>query len=128
MLCEQCGKKIEDEELPYCPNCGAKIHGNRHEDAIERKKQEETNEIALSSMLTGVMSLFIPFLDLPLSIVAIVLAKKRPNHQYSKIGAITGTIGLIVSILIYVGFIVWLVLYILAILSKLPVNYPTSSF
>lgn len=127
MFCQQCGKEIENEDLPYCPNCGAKIRGDSQEEANERKKREEANEYALSSMLTGIMSLLLPILDLPLSIVALVLASKNPENPYAKVGKMTGTIGLILSIVIYVALMIWGIVYLLAVISKMPGYYPSSS-
>lgn len=109
MRCTKCGKEI-DNQASFCPYCGT---------AIDNKHIEEVNkEYALSSMILGIMSLFLLFANLPFSIVAIVLANKAQGHTYAKVGRITGVIGLVLSIISLVTGILLLVLFAMGILGS----------
>lgn len=87
--------------------------------AVDSRHAEEVNkEYALSSMILGIMSLFLLFANLPFSIVAIVLANKGQGCAYARIGKITGIIGLVLSIISLVVGILLLVLFALGILGS----------
>ncbi len=115
MFCMKCGKEIEDD-LAYCPHCGAPTKDDPLKDG---RKKEESKEYALSSMILGIMSLFVPVLNLPFSIIAIVLSKKGGSNSYSETGKVTGIIGLVLSIILYL-FI--LLLIILICIGAIPPN------
>ncbi len=112
MFCMNCGKEINGD-VAYCPHCGKATK----ESPLEAgRAKEESKEYAISSMVIGLMSLILPFLNLPCAILAIVLSKKGKG-SYAQAGSVIGIIGLILAILSYVFFIVFIVLIIVGQIS-----------
>lgn len=109
MRCAKCGKEI-DSKASFCSYCGTAID-NRHAEEVNK-------EYAISSMILGIMSLFLLFANLPFSIVAIVLASKGQGNRYAKIGRITGIVGLVLSIISLAVGILLLVLFALGVLGS----------
>lgn len=122
MFCMNCGKEIDDD-VAYCPHCGKATK----ETPLEAgRAKEESKEYAISSMVLGLMSLILPFLNLPCAILAIVLSKKSKN-SYAQAGNAMGIIGLILAIASYLFFIVFIVLLAIGQISFGPTPQPTPS-
>ncbi len=115
MFCMKCGKEISDD-VAFCPYCGASTKGETPHP--ERKEKEVAKEYALASLVLGILSLLIPFLDLPFAIIAIVLSNKGKGTTYAETGKVTGIIGLILSIIFYLCFILVIALKILGIINS----------
>ncbi len=117
MFCPNCGHEVNDD-LKFCPNCGAQIENGKVLSTPEGNKHmnEMDKEYELVSMVCGILSLIIPFFNIILGIIACVFSSKAKNPTtYSKVGKITGVIGIILGVLWLVGLILFLVLYVLAV-------------
>lgn len=117
MFCPNCGHEVNDD-LKFCPNCGAQIENGKVLSTPEgnKHKNEMDKEYELVSMVCGILSLIMPFLNIVLGIIACVFSSKaKKPTTYSKVGKITGIIGIVLGALWLVGLILFLVIYILAL-------------
>ncbi len=117
MFCPNCGHEVK-EDLKFCPNCGAQIENGKVLSTPEgnKHKNEVDKEYELVSMVCGILSLIIPFFNIILGIIACVFSSKAQNPtSYSKVGKITGVIGIVLGAFWLVAFILFLVSYVLAI-------------
>lgn len=122
MFCPNCGQEMKDD-LKFCPNCGAQIENGKIVSTKEdgNHKNEVDREYELVSMVCGIMSLIIPFINLILGIVACVFAGKVQNKtSYSKTGKITGIIGIVFGSLWILGMIFWIVIVIIGAMGPTP--------
>lgn len=113
MYCSKCGKELDENDKQYCSSCGTKVDDDLFYNRSDSKVKHKQSEIALTSMIVGIISIMVPLLGFPLSIIAISLAKKDKESEYARVGRITGIIGLwlsLISLLIIIGYIVFLVL------------------
>lgn len=120
MYCPNCGHEMKDDEK-FCPCCGARIDNGKvvFQRETTGAEKERNREYGLICMICGILSLILPVLNLPLSIVALAFAKKcNPEDPFTKTGRITGIIGLILSIISYVFAIIYVVLLVLGIISS----------
>lgn len=118
MFCPNCGHEIKINET-FCSNCGAKIVNGKA--VFDKPKPatvvhaEQDKENAIVSLVCGIASLIIPYLNIVLGIVAIVFAKKvEVNTNFSKAGRTTGICGIVLGSLYIILSIVWIVLVIMA--------------
>ena len=85
MFCPNCGHEIKINET-FCSNCGAKIVNGKA--VFDKPKPatvvhaEQDKENAIVSLVCGIASLIIPYLNIVLGIVAIVFAKKVEVNMY----------------------------------------------
>lgn len=118
MFCPNCGHEIKINET-FCSNCGAKIVNGK---AVFDKPKPSTSvhagqdkDNAVVSLVCGIASLIIPYLNIILGIVAIVFAKKvEVNTNLSKAGRTTGICGIVLGSLYIILSIVCIVLVIMA--------------
>lgn len=118
MFCPNCGHEIKINET-FCSNCGAKIVNGK---AVFDKPKPSTSvhagqdkDNAVVSLVCGIASLIIPYLNIVLGIVAIVFAKKvKVNTNLSTAGRTTGICGIVLGSLYIILTIVCIVLVIMA--------------
>lgn len=116
MFCPNCGHEIKNNET-FCSNCGAKIVNGK---AVFDKPKTATavhagqdKDNAVVSLVCGIASLIIPYLNIVFGIVAIVFAKKvEVNTNFSTAGRTTGICGIILGCLYIILSIVWIVLMV----------------
>lgn len=118
MFCPNCGHEIKINET-FCSNCGAKIENGKA--VFDKPKPttsvhaEQDKEYAIVSLVCGIASLIIPYLNIVLGIIAIVFAKKvKVNTNFSSAGRTTGICGIVLGSLYIILSIVWIVLVIMA--------------
>ncbi len=122
MFCPNCGHEMKDD-LKFCPNCGAQIENGKIVSAKEDAghKNEVDKEYELVSMVCGILSLIIPFFNFILGIIACVFSKKATNKtSYSKVGKITGIIGIVLGSLSIVAILFWFLVLILGMAGPQP--------
>ena len=118
MFCPNCGHVIKINET-ICSNCGAKIVNGKA--VFDKPKPatvvhaEQDKENAIVSLVCGIASLIIPYLNIVLGIVAIVFAKKvEVNTNFSKAGRTTGICGIVLGSLYIIISIVLIVFIVLS--------------
>lgn len=119
MFCPNCGHEIKINET-FCSNCGAKIVNGKavfdNPKPTTSVHAEQDKDNAIISMVCGILSLIIPYLDIVLGVVAVVFAKKVTiNTNFSKAGRVTGICGIVLGSLYVLLTIAWIVLIIIGI-------------
>jgi len=67
-----------------------------------KKLEEENKGFAVASLVCGILSLVMPYISTILGILAIVFYTKKRDSRMSKAGLVTGIIGLVFSIIMWV--------------------------
>mgnify|MGYP004689339431 CR=1 FL=1 len=126
MFCPKCGYEIKEEDR-FCPNCGAHIIDGKVADSPNAHKSyyakaaydEKEKENGLISLICGIASLVVPYLNLVLAIIALVFARRCnvDENNFAKAGKITGIIGLVLSILVIFLTIVWVVMFVVGAIA-----------
>lgn len=122
MFCPNCGHDMKDD-LKFCPNCGAQIENGKIVSSREEgaRTKEVDREYELVSMVCGILSLLIPFFNIILGIIACVFSGKANNKtSYSKVGKITGIIGIVLGALELIAVIFWIVVFALSMMEPTP--------
>lgn len=125
MFCPNCGHEMKDDEK-YCSNCGAHIVDGKAVNKADaytaynasRAVNEKEKETGLISMICGIASLVVPYINLILAIIALIFAGRCnvDSNNFAKIGKITAIIGLVLSILIILFTILWVVLVVAGVI------------
>ena len=108
-FCDNCGQKLKTEDQ-YCPNCGQKI-GAR---VVIRENKEG---LGTASMVIGIISLVLAFIIsvgvFPLAIVGLILGIVNKADKGKKVsGIILNIIAILLSIMIFIAFLVVLMIAI----------------
>ena len=106
MYCFRCGGAISSND-EFCPHCGERIKVN---------EEVKTTSNSTISMVLGIIScilFWIPFISIPLAVVALVLGiRARKDEHHNFVGIILGVISLvltIVSIILVILFFRYLI-------------------
>lgn len=101
MFCKNCGRVLKESDN-FCPSCGMK------KERIVTTNTKNTKSIV--SIVLGMISIFIPLLGLPLSIVGLVFGIKAKKEEKNSVGMILSIIGLVLSILVISFFVLVVIL------------------
>lgn len=122
MYCSKCGQEVK-EGTQFCVHCGQRVGGSEPQYQYTQQPQGVSNGKAMgfgiASLACGVFGLcylVLPFMALPLGIVAVKLSNTALNtrwHNMARAGRITGKLSIIFGAI----FMFFYFIYFIAILS-----------
>ena len=129
MICKNCGAEVADE-TKFCQNCGAMIEAEPVPAEAPVYEAVPVEQPAGPGLVWGILGLafgcsfFASFLGIIFSAIGISKAKKYTKQGYpltgkNKVGSILSKVGLPVSIVMLVFFII----YVIGVAALVAYNY-----
>ena len=107
MYCHNCGNKLPEGAVS-CSVCGTPVGTT-----VVQEPVKSESDLGLISMILSIVSFVVPFIGLPLAIVALIISlnEKKNNGgvftKYGKIGFICSLVSLGIIALLVIGYIVY---------------------
>ena len=105
MYCINCGNKVNSTDN-FCDKCGANLSNNQN----NQPKENKSTNVSLILGIIACCLFFIPFISIPLAIIAIILGiANRKEHKLT--GLILGVTSIvlviieIIALILFTGFI-----------------------